>query len=64
MPHEGDGGSGVSPELIDTLWQKAIELQAGMVDFARRLVHLPSLPGQEGEVAALVAQEMRRLEVR
>jgi succinyl-diaminopimelate desuccinylase len=61
MPYKGDGASGLAPELVDTLWRKASELQESMVDFARRLVHLPSLPGHEGEVAALVAEEMRRL---
>lgn len=47
--------------LIDTLWHKAEGLQAGMVDFARRLVQAPSLPGQEGDVARIVADEMRAL---
>jgi putative selenium metabolism hydrolase len=47
--------------MVDVLWKKANELQGGMVEFARRLVQSPSLPGQEGEVAALVAAEMQRL---
>jgi len=55
------GGSRLPPGLVDKLWQVAGELQAGMVDFARRLVQIPSLPGQEGGVAALAAEEMKRL---
>lgn len=33
----------------------------GAVDFARRLMQTPSLPGEEGAVAALVLGEMKRL---
>jgi succinyl-diaminopimelate desuccinylase len=61
MAQTDDSVSPLTPELVDSLWQKAGELQAGMVDFARHLVNLPSLPGQEGQVAAAVADEMRRL---
>src|SRR5438067_4176874 len=32
-----------------------------MVEFARRLVSVPSLSGQEGDVAQMVADEMQRL---
>src|SRR4051812_21826075 len=32
-----------------------------MIEFARRLIRTPSLPGYEGAVAGLVAEEMRRL---
>jgi succinyl-diaminopimelate desuccinylase len=32
-----------------------------MVDFAQRLIQTPSLPGQEGALAGLVEEEMRRL---
>ena len=32
-----------------------------MVEFAQKLVGIPSLPGQEGDVAAPVADEMERL---
>ncbi|MEO8286780.1 MAG: M20/M25/M40 family metallo-hydrolase [Chloroflexota bacterium] len=46
---------------IETLWRKAAELEAGMVSFARRMVQSPSLPGQEREVANIVAEEMRSL---
>jgi putative selenium metabolism hydrolase len=60
MAH-ANGARDLSPELVDTLWQKASELQPGMVDFARRLVQCPSLSGQEGEVAALVCEEMQQL---
>jgi succinyl-diaminopimelate desuccinylase len=33
-----------------------------LIDFTRRLIATPSLPGEEGAVAALVEAEMRRLE--
>jgi succinyl-diaminopimelate desuccinylase len=52
---------GLPSEAIDALWQRATQLQPAMVDFARRLVQLPSLPGQEGDVAATAAEEMRKL---
>lgn len=61
MQQTTQGASGLAPEIVDALWQKASELQEGMVAFARRLVQCPSLSGQEGEVAALVAEEMRCL---
>ena len=34
---------------------------AGMIDFCRRLIQTPSLPGDEGKVAALVKAEMQHL---
>ena len=61
MQQTTQGASGLAPEIVDALWQKASDLQEGMVAFARRLVQCPSLSGQEGEVAALVAEEMRCL---
>ncbi len=48
----------ISPAI---LWDLAHAHQAALVDFTRRLISLPSLPGQEGAVAALVQAEMRRL---
>lgn len=39
----------------------AAELEAPMVDFCRRLIQTPSLPGEEGPLAALVRAEMGRL---
>ncbi len=35
--------------------------QDALVTFARRLIQTPSLPGEEGAVAALMQEEMRRL---
>lgn len=35
--------------------------ETDLVDFARRLIQTPSMPGEEGAVAALLEQEMRRL---
>ncbi len=61
MADANNRGSGLPPGVVDMLWRKAGEMQAGMVDFARRLVQIPSLPGQEGGVATLVAEEMKRL---
>jgi succinyl-diaminopimelate desuccinylase len=46
------------PETIRV--QAAAYLDA-TVDFAARLVRTPSMPGQEGDVAALVKQEMQHL---
>lgn len=39
----------------------ARERSEELVDFARRLIQTPSMPGQEGAAAALVQEEMRRL---
>ena len=51
----------LTDELINALRGNADKLRAPMVEFAQRLVAVPSLPGQEGGVATLVADEMRRL---
>lgn len=47
-----------SPEQ---LWSLTDERREALVDFTRRLMRIPSLPGHEGDVAALVQTEMRRL---
>ncbi len=52
----------IREELVDKLWQEAEALREPMVDFTRRLVQTRSLPGQEAEVAQVVAEEMRRLQ--
>lgn len=39
----------------------AREHEDAVVDFARRLIRTPSMSGQEGDVAALMQEEMRRL---
>ncbi|MFL5732500.1 MAG: M20 family metallopeptidase [Chloroflexia bacterium] len=49
------------PDVVDTLWRQAEILRPSMVEFARRLVRTPSLPGQEGDVARLVQAEMQSL---
>lgn len=51
----------VEPDIIDRLREEASALRAPMVAFARRLIQTPSLPGQEGDVASLVAAEMQTL---
>jgi succinyl-diaminopimelate desuccinylase len=45
----------------DDLWKLAEASSDDLIGFAQRLVKTPSLSGQEGEVAALVEAEMRRL---
>src|SRR5690242_4817160 len=55
------GAELLTDELIRTLRGAAEELRGPMVEFAQRLVSVPSLPGQEGGVANLVAAEMQRL---
>lgn len=49
----------ISPER---LWALADAQREALVDFTRRLVCIPSLPGHEGDVAAAVQAEMRRLD--
>lgn len=39
----------------------AREREDDLVEFARRLIQTPSMPGEEGAAAALVQEEMRRL---
>ena len=47
-----------SPDALRAL---ATEHQAEWLNFCRRLIQTPSLPGQEAEVAQLILQEMQRL---
>ncbi len=35
--------------------------QAAMIDFTQQIIRTPSLPGQEGEVAAIISHEMEKL---
>lgn len=42
-------------------WQLTAEERADLRTFLRELIQTPSLPGEEGEVAALMMSEMRRL---
>jgi putative selenium metabolism hydrolase len=55
------GADLLSDEIINALRSAANDLREPMVEFAQRLVSIPSLPGQEGGVARLVADEMQRL---
>ncbi len=48
------------PQNVDVL-ALAREHEADLVDFARRLIATPSMPGEEGAAAAVVQDEMRRL---
>jgi succinyl-diaminopimelate desuccinylase len=56
-----ESGGALGPQGIEDLWKAGRELQEGMVAFARRLIQTPSLPGEEGNVASLVASEMEML---
>lgn len=57
-----DNSDGVLPHgAKDALWSQSRQLREPMVAFLRKLVSTPSLPGQEGAVAEIVAREMRSL---
>lgn len=43
------------------LWELVEEERANLVGFAQRLVQTPSMPGEEGEVAALLQCQMKQL---
>ena len=43
------------------IWNLAEESRGDLVTFAQKLVQTPSMPGQEGGVAALMQAELRRL---
>jgi putative selenium metabolism hydrolase len=51
----------LTAEVVDRLKQEAERLREPMIQFARDLVALPSLPGHEGAVAARVIEEMTKL---
>ena len=51
----------ISEELVQALWREAEKLREPMVAFTQRLVQTRSLPGQEADVAKIVADEMRQL---
>ena len=54
-------GGLIGQEVVAALWREAEGLREPMVDFARRLVQTPSLPGEEGNVADLCVSEMQSL---
>jgi len=45
----------------ETLWRLASDSKQEWLSFAQRLIQTPSLPGDEGEVAAIIQEEMHRL---
>src|SRR4051794_15657923 len=51
----------LTAEVVDLIWREAQDLREPMTEFAQRLIQTPSLPGQEGDVAALVNAEMQAL---
>jgi putative selenium metabolism hydrolase len=51
----------IAPDVVETLWRGAEELREPLVGFTRRLIQTPSLPGYEGDVAALIVEEMQTL---
>jgi putative selenium metabolism hydrolase len=48
--------------IIDALWREAERLREPMIDFTRRLIQTPSLPGQEGAIAQVIVAEMQALD--
>ena len=46
---------------LDNIRPVAQERQAAMIDFAQQIVSIPSLPGQEKEVAEVISKEMNDL---
>lgn len=61
MTTNGVGDGHLSTTDIETLYAAAEDVRESMVSFTRKLVQTPSLPGEEAEVADLVATEMRAL---
>ena len=51
----------ITTDTVETLWRNAEEMREPLVEFTRRLIQTPSLPGHEGDVASLVAAEMQSL---
>ena len=49
------------PQVPQSHWKLTVDERQALEAFLRKLVQTPSLPGDEGEVAALVMDEMRRL---
>lgn len=47
--------------VLETIRLAADERQAALVDFAQQLVRVPSLPGQENDMAELIMREMYNL---
>jgi len=45
----------------EALWKLASDSQQEWLSFAQRLIQTPSLPGEEGNVALIVQEEMHRL---
>lgn len=59
--HTSPEGTQRTTEFVAALWQEAEQLREPMVDFTRRLIQTPSLPGQEGAIAQLIVAEMQTL---
>src|SRR4029079_18619111 len=51
----------ISAETVDRLWEGANSLRDALVAFTQKLIRTTSLPGQEQDVAPLVAAERRAL---
>jgi putative selenium metabolism hydrolase len=61
---EANGPAGQSPpggEVVERLHSEAAALTMPMVEFARKLVRTPSLPGREQEAAQVMLAEMQAL---
>lgn len=46
---------------LENIQLVAQERQAAMIDFTQQIVSIPSMPGQEGEVAQVISNEMNEL---
>jgi putative selenium metabolism hydrolase len=51
----------INPAVCEALLAASQRHRASMIDFARRLIQTPSLPGDERAIAELMAQELRKL---
>ena len=48
-------------DVFDKLKELAVEFKADAVDFTKRLIQVPSISGEEGELTELLLQEMEKL---
>lgn len=47
---------------LQNIWAAAKQQQSALVEFTRQIVSIPSLPGHEGDVAAVIANHMKQLD--
>ncbi|MEM7349139.1 MAG: M20/M25/M40 family metallo-hydrolase [Chloroflexota bacterium] len=51
----------ISQEIVDKIRLAAKSQEAAMIDFTQNIVRIPSLSGQEADVASVITQEMQEL---